>query len=97
MSSVLSEDQQMLRDTADAFARDELAVSRLRGLRDAGPYGVYAEAREKLAELGVFGALGFWGGLVVSAVLVFALSYLLWWWVEKPALRVDSHYRTVPE
>ncbi|MEM1086190.1 MAG: acyl-CoA dehydrogenase family protein [Pseudomonadota bacterium] len=57
MSFVLSEDQQMLRDTAEAFARDELAVSRLRGLRDAGANGVDAEAREKLAELGFFGVL----------------------------------------
>lgn len=57
MSFVLSEDQQMLRDTAEAFARDELAVSRLRGLRDAGANGVDAEARDKLAELGFFGVL----------------------------------------
>lgn len=57
MSFVLSEDQQMLRDTAEAFARDELAVTRLRGLRDAGANGVDAEAHEKLAELGFFGVL----------------------------------------
>ncbi|MEM1390191.1 MAG: acyl-CoA dehydrogenase family protein [Pseudomonadota bacterium] len=57
MSFVLSEDQQMLRDTAEAFARDELAVTRLRGLRDAGANGVDAESHEKLAELGFFGVL----------------------------------------
>lgn len=47
----------MLRDTAMAFARDELPISRLRGLRDAGANGVDAEARGKLAELGFFGVL----------------------------------------
>ncbi|MEO1660960.1 MAG: acyltransferase [Pseudomonadota bacterium] len=62
-----------------------------------GVYIVHFPIVQALVAFGVFGALGFWGGLVVSAVLVFALSYLLWWWVEKPALRVDSHYRTVSE
>ncbi|WOR14705.1 acyl-CoA dehydrogenase family protein [Hyphomonas sp. FCG-A18] len=57
MSFVLSEDQQMLRDTAEAFARDELAVSHLRGLRDSGANGVDPETRQKLAELGFFGVL----------------------------------------
>ena len=57
MSFVLSEDQQMLRDTAEAFARDELAVNHLRGLRDAGANGVDPESRQKLAELGFFGVL----------------------------------------
>ncbi len=57
MTFILTEDQQMLRDTAMAFARDELPISRLRGLRDAGANGVDAEARAKLAELGFFGVL----------------------------------------
>ncbi|MDJ0922822.1 MAG: acyl-CoA dehydrogenase family protein [Henriciella sp.] len=57
MRFVLSEDQQMLRDTAMAFARDELPVSHLRGLRDAGANGVDTENRNKLAELGFFGVL----------------------------------------
>lgn len=57
MTFILTEDQQMLRDTAIAFARDELPISRLRGLRDAGANGVDAEARTKLAELGFFGVL----------------------------------------
>ncbi|MEL7283688.1 MAG: acyl-CoA dehydrogenase family protein, partial [Pseudomonadota bacterium] len=57
MSFVLSEDQQMLRDTAMAFARDELPVSHLRGLRDADANGVDAKTRTKLAELGFFGVL----------------------------------------
>lgn len=57
MSFVLSEDQQMLRDTAMAFARDEMPVSHLRDLRDGGANGVDAEMRGKLAELGFFGVL----------------------------------------
>ncbi|MBO6688750.1 MAG: acyl-CoA/acyl-ACP dehydrogenase [Henriciella sp.] len=57
MSFVLSEDQQMLRDTAMAFARDEMPVSHLRELRDGGANGVDAEMRGKLAELGFFGVL----------------------------------------
>jgi len=57
MSFVLSEDQQMLRDTAMAFARDEMPVAHLRELRDGGANGVDAEMRGKLAELGFFGVL----------------------------------------
>ena len=57
MSFVLSEDQQMLRDTAMAFARDEMPVTHLRALRDGGANGVDAEMRSKLAELGFFGVL----------------------------------------
>ncbi|MEM9938191.1 MAG: acyl-CoA dehydrogenase family protein [Pseudomonadota bacterium] len=57
MRFVLSEDQQMLRDTAMAFARDELPVNHLRGLRDGGANGVDAENRNTLAELGFFGVL----------------------------------------
>lgn len=57
MSFVLTEDQSMLRETALAFARDELPVSHLRKLRDSGANGVDAENRQKLAELGFFGVL----------------------------------------
>lgn len=57
MTFILTEDQQLLRDTALSFARDELPISRLRGLRDSGANGVDAEARAKLAELGFFGVL----------------------------------------
>lgn len=57
MTFVLSEDQQMLRDTALAFARDEMPVTRLRELRDSGANGIDAETRGKLAELGFFGVL----------------------------------------
>ncbi|MEL6825121.1 MAG: acyl-CoA dehydrogenase family protein, partial [Pseudomonadota bacterium] len=57
MAFILSEDQQMLRDTAMAFARDELPVTHLRELRDGGANGVDANTRTKLAELGFFGVL----------------------------------------
>ncbi len=57
MTFVLTEDQTMLRETALAFARDELPVSHLRGLRDSGANGVDSETRAKLAELGFFGVL----------------------------------------
>ncbi|MEL7032640.1 MAG: acyl-CoA dehydrogenase family protein [Pseudomonadota bacterium] len=57
MAFILSEDQQMLRDTAMAFARDELPVTHLRALRDGGANGVDVDTRTKLAELGFFGVL----------------------------------------
>lgn len=57
MSFVLSEDQQMLRDTAMAFARDEMPVSHLRELRESNANGVDSATRVKLAELGFFGVL----------------------------------------
>ena len=62
-----------------------------------GVYIVHFPVVQGLVAAGLFSALGFAGGLTVSALLVFALSYLLWWWVEKPALRRDSHYRRVSE
>ena len=60
-----------------------------------GVYIIHFPIVQALVAAGVFTALGFWVGLAISAILVFLLSYLLWWWVEKPALRRDSHYRTV--
>ncbi len=57
MSFVLTEDQEMLRETAMAFARDELPVSHLRGLRDKGANGNDPATRKKLAELGFFGVI----------------------------------------
>lgn len=59
-------------------------------------YGVYIThfpILQGLIAAGVFEALGFTGGLVTAGILVFGTSYLLWWLVEKPALRQDSHYR----
>ncbi|MEM7660721.1 MAG: acyl-CoA dehydrogenase family protein [Pseudomonadota bacterium] len=57
MTFLLTEDQQMLRDTALAFARDELPTTHFRALRDAGANGVDQETRKKLAELGFFGVI----------------------------------------
>tara|TARA_R110000850_G_scaffold10620_1_gene37596 strand:- start:5224 stop:6360 length:1137 start_codon:yes stop_codon:yes gene_type:complete len=57
MSFVLTEDQEMLRDTALAFVRDELPVTHLRTLRDKGANGHDADTRKKLAELGFFGVI----------------------------------------
>jgi alkylation response protein AidB-like acyl-CoA dehydrogenase len=57
MSFVLTEDQDMLRDTALSFARDELPVSHLRALRDGGANGADPASRAKLAELGFYGVL----------------------------------------
>lgn len=57
MSFVLTEDQEMLRETAMAFAREELPLTRLRRLRDGGLNGRDDEIHRKLAELGFFGVL----------------------------------------
>ncbi|MFN4184165.1 MAG: acyl-CoA dehydrogenase family protein [Hyphomonas sp.] len=57
MSFVLTEDQEMLRETAMAFAREELSITHLRALRDAGANGKDAKTRQKLAELGFFGVI----------------------------------------
>jgi len=57
MSFVLTEDQDMLRETAMAFVRGELPVSHLRALRDKGANGDDAATRRKLAELGFFGVI----------------------------------------
>lgn len=57
MSFLLTEDQEMLRDTAMAFARDELPITHLRELRDSGANGKDPATRQKLAELGFFGVI----------------------------------------
>ncbi|MEM1105585.1 MAG: acyl-CoA dehydrogenase family protein [Pseudomonadota bacterium] len=57
MTFVLTEDQAMLRDTAQSFAKDAVPVSHLRDLRDTGAGGVDATTRAKLAELGFYGVL----------------------------------------
>lgn len=57
MSFILTEDQEMLRETAMAFARDEMPVSHLRSLRDSGANGNDPTTRKKLAELGFFGVI----------------------------------------
>lgn len=62
-----------------------------------GVYIVHFPIVQALVAVGAFSVLGMIAGLVLSTVLVFAASYALWWWVEKPALRADSHYRKVAE
>ena len=57
MTFVLTEDQEMLRETGMAFMRDELPVTHLRALRDDGKNGKDAGTRSKLAELGFFGVI----------------------------------------
>lgn len=62
-----------------------------------GVYIVHFPIVQALVGFGLFDALGLAGGMAMSAAIVFPISYLLWWWVEKPALRRDSHYRKVSE
>ena len=57
MTFLLTDDQEMLRETAMAFARDELPVTHLRQLRDSGANGKDPATRQKLAELGFFGVI----------------------------------------
>jgi alkylation response protein AidB-like acyl-CoA dehydrogenase len=57
MTFLLTEDQEMLRETAMAFARDELPVTHLRAVRDSGANGKDPATRQKLAELGFFGVI----------------------------------------
>ena len=57
MSFVLSEDQKLLRETAQSFFNDELPVTKLRHLRDKKLNEYDKEVREKLAELGFFGVI----------------------------------------
>lgn len=62
-----------------------------------GVYIVHFPIVQGLVMVGAFAILGLAGGILLSTILVFAASYLLWWWVEKPALRKDSHYRKISE
>ncbi len=57
MSFILTEDQDMLRETALSFVAGELPVSHLRALRDKGANGNDPATRKKLAELGFFGVI----------------------------------------
>lgn len=60
-----------------------------------GIYIVHFPIVQMLVSVGAFAAFGIVGGLVLSAILVILTSYALWWWVEKPALRRDSHYKII--
>lgn len=57
MTFVLTEDQDMLRETALSFMQGELPVTHLRALRDTGANGNDPATRKKLAELGFFGVI----------------------------------------
>ncbi len=58
MAFVLSEEQQMLRDSALDFANEKLPVTQLRSLRAAGPAaGFDQDAWSQMAELGFAGVL----------------------------------------
>ena len=57
MTFVLTEDQDMLRDTAMNFARDTLPTTHFRELRDSGANGVSDTSHSALAELGFYGVL----------------------------------------
>lgn len=59
-------------------------------------YGVYIThfpVLQAFIAFGLFTMLGPIGGLFLAGLVVFSISYVLWWGVEKPALRRDSHYR----
>jgi peptidoglycan/LPS O-acetylase OafA/YrhL len=60
-----------------------------------GVYIVHFPILQAMVAFGVFTQLGAVGGFAAATVLVFGLSYGLWWLIEKPALRPDSHYRQV--
>ncbi len=63
-------------------------------------YGVYIThfpVVQALVTAGLFTAIGAIGGLALAGAVVLGLSFALWWLVEKPALRKDSHYRKVSE
>ena len=62
-----------------------------------GVYIVHFPVVQVLVALGVFSTFGPIAGFALSALIVTGLSLALWWWVEKPALRRDSHYRRMSE
>ena len=62
-----------------------------------GVYIVHFPVVQAMVMLGAFSTLGYVAGFTLAAVLVFGLSFALWRWVEKPALRRDSHYRQASE
>jgi alkylation response protein AidB-like acyl-CoA dehydrogenase len=57
MTFVLTSEQEMLRDTALSFYRDELPTAHLRRLKASGEGGHDAEVLRKLADLGFMGTL----------------------------------------
>ncbi|MEM1390886.1 MAG: acyltransferase [Pseudomonadota bacterium] len=62
-----------------------------------GVYIVHFPILQALVAFGVFASLGTVSAIAIAFGLVFGLSFALWWLVEKPALRADSHYRRASE
>ena len=58
-----------------------------------GVYIVHFPILQALISLEMFTRYGALTASLMAVLLVFGVSYLLWWWVEKPALRRDNHYR----
>ena len=57
MTFVLTEEQNMLKDAATDFARDQLSLTHFRKLRDAGANGKDPESWTAMAEMGWAGVL----------------------------------------
>lgn len=57
MTFVLTEEQNMLKDAATDFARDQLSLTHFRKLRDAGANGKDPESWDAMAEMGWAGVL----------------------------------------
>lgn len=63
-------------------------------------YGVYIThfpIVQGLIAAGLFSTFGWAFGMALSCLFVLVASLMLWWLVEKPALRKDSHYRQAGE
>lgn len=58
-----------------------------------GVYIVHFPIIQTAIALGVFTQFGALPGALLCSAVIVILSYALWWWVERPALRQDSHYR----
>jgi len=58
-----------------------------------GIYIIHFPIVQMLVAFGLFSAIGVVGASLLSIGLVVILSYALWWLIERPALRSDSHYR----
>ena len=85
-------DRDLLIDGHGRVNRQE-AIDLARRLEHRRRIPCAAAGCQALVAAGLFASIGLAGGIMVSAALVFLASFLLWWWVEKPALRRDSHYR----
>ncbi|RIJ26084.1 acyltransferase [Henriciella barbarensis] len=76
-----------------AFAPGPLLNAARYGDISYGLYITHFPILQGLIMAGVFATAGLSAGFAIAALLTLASSFLLWWFVEKPALRRDSHYR----